>query len=123
MSNALTIKEIPFAGVNLKVIAGHPEHDILFIAKQVADTAGLKNGSHAISRFTKQGGKSETFLKISDLQTNYHEMIDSVVDGWKVKPTSYLFTESQTYNMLLRGHALQSEAFRKWVTEEVSLLS
>lgn len=32
---------------------------------------------------------------------------------------SWLFHESVVYEMLLRGHAPQSEPFRKWVTEEV----
>jgi len=36
-----------------------------------------------------------------------------------VQKTSVLFTESQTYQMLLRGHAPASEPFRKWVTEVV----
>ncbi|WP_376781129.1 BRO-N domain-containing protein [Pantoea septica] len=30
-----------------------------------------------------------------------------------------MFSESVVYSMLLRGHAPQSEPFRKWVTEEV----
>lgn len=102
------------------VIAGHPEHDILFIAKQIADAAGLKNGSHAVSMFAKQGGKSEKFLRVSDLQNAYHNMIDTqLIDYPRVQPHSILLTEPQAYRLLLRGHAPQSEAFRKWVTEEV----
>ncbi|WP_227096631.1 BRO family protein [Aeromonas veronii] len=91
---------------------------MLFIAKQVADATGLKNGSHAISMFAKQGGKDETFLRVSDLQRLSHNMIGRGWDGSKVKSTSYLLTEPQAYRLLLRGHAPQSEAFRKWVTEE-----
>lgn len=30
-----------------------------------------------------------------------------------------MFTESECYQMLLRGRAPQSEPFRKWVSEEV----
>lgn len=32
---------------------------------------------------------------------------------------SWLISETAAYYMLLRGHAPQSEPFRKWVTEEV----
>lgn len=39
--------------------------------------------------------------------------------GKKLRSTTTLFTEAETYQMLLRGHAPQSEPFRKWVTEEV----
>lgn len=120
MANELTIKEIPFAGVNLKVIAGHPEHDILFIAKQVADAAGLKNGSTVISNFAKHGGKAEKFLRVSDLQNAYRNYVGTqLIDYPRVQEKSYLLTEPQAYRLLLRGHAPQSEAFRKWVTEEV----
>lgn len=111
---------MPFAGVNLKVIAGHPEHDILFIAKQVADAAGLKNGSTVISNFAKHGGKAEKFLRVSDLQNDYRNYVDTqLIDYPRVQGKSYLLTEPQAYRLLLRGHAPQSEAFRKWVTEEV----
>lgn len=96
------------------------EHDILFIAKQVADAAGLKNGSQTISLFAKQGGKGEKFLRVSDLQNAYNNIIDTQLIAYpKVQPRSVLLTEPQAYRLLLRGHAPQSEAFRKWVTEEV----
>ncbi|MBP5944886.1 MULTISPECIES: BRO-N domain-containing protein [Pseudomonas] len=39
--------------------------------------------------------------------------------GKKYRITTTLFTEAETYQMLLRGHAPASEPFRKWVTEEV----
>lgn len=39
--------------------------------------------------------------------------------GHTLKNTTVLFTEAEAYQMLLRGHAPQSEPFRKWVTEEV----
>ncbi|WP_081042865.1 BRO family protein [Aeromonas veronii] len=100
-------------------IAGHPEHDILFIAKQVADAAGLKYGSAVVSNFVKYGGKGEKFLRISELQPFYRNPIGSVAANWNAKATSVLMTEPQAYRLLLRGYAPQSEAFRKWVTEEV----
>lgn len=36
-----------------------------------------------------------------------------------VRDTTWLIDEPNTYRVLLRGHAPQSEPFRKWVTEEV----
>lgn len=32
-----------FMGIELDILVGHPEHDILFIATQVARAAGLKD--------------------------------------------------------------------------------
>ncbi len=32
-----------FMGIELDVLVGHPEHDLLFVATQVARAAGLKN--------------------------------------------------------------------------------
>lgn len=40
-------------------------------------------------------------------------------NGRSYKNTTALFTEANTYQMLLRGHAPASEPFRKWVTEVV----
>lgn len=37
----------------------------------------------------------------------------------RLRTTTVIFTESESYQMLLRGSAPQSEPFRKWVTEEV----
>jgi prophage antirepressor-like protein len=116
------VSNIKFAGVNLKVIMGHPEHDLLFVAKQVADAAGLKNSSQVISQFAKRGaGNSEKFLRAEDVYINYIDAAKHLVDntGRALSPITYLMTEPQVYKLLMRGHAPQSEPFRKWVTEEV----
>ncbi|MDR7645953.1 BRO family protein, partial [Klebsiella pneumoniae] len=39
--------------------------------------------------------------------------------GRLMRDTTWLIDEPNTYKVLLRGHAPQSEPFRKWVTEEV----
>lgn len=39
--------------------------------------------------------------------------------GRKLRSNTVIFSESELYQMLLRGHAPQSEPFRKWGTEEV----
>ncbi|HGM9717665.1 TPA: Bro-N domain-containing protein [Proteus mirabilis] len=92
---------------------GHKDFELLFIAKQVADCAGLKNPSHAISSFLKRDLDKKA-IKVSNLQ----ECL-SPIDRQKVRPNMWLMDESTTYRLLLQGHAPQSEPFRKWVTEEV----
>ncbi|GGJ88435.1 BRO-N domain-containing protein [Pseudomonas matsuisoli] len=102
-----------FLGIELDILVGHPEHDILFVATQVARAAGLKNPSHQVSRHAKIAGHRDA-LQAGSIQ---------IVETWEspkgVQKTSWFFTEPATYQMLLRGHAPQSEPFRKWVTEEV----
>lgn len=97
-----------FLGIELDILVGHPEHDILFIATQVARAAGLKNPNNSVHVQSKASGGIRAG-SIPNLGR----------DGQMVKSTSWLFTEPATYQMLLRGHAPQSEPFRKWVTEEV----
>lgn len=109
-----------FAGQPLRVITGYdkvtgnPQHELLFIAKQVVDAAGLKNGSNAISMYAKHGGKSETFLRVGDLMSDYQNLVDTIIDYPTVQRRSYLFTEAQAYTVLLRGHSPASSTFRKW---------
>ncbi|HDS1767886.1 hypothetical protein NPS42_13280 [Pseudomonas putida] len=38
-------------GIELDVLVGHPEHDLLFVATQVARAAGLKDPSASVSVF------------------------------------------------------------------------
>ncbi|WP_150657131.1 hypothetical protein [Pseudomonas fluorescens] len=38
-----------FIGIELDVLVGHPEHDLLFVAFQVATAAGLKNAKASVS--------------------------------------------------------------------------
>jgi len=101
------------------VLIGHPEHDLLFIATQVARAAGLKNpaGSVASYRKTKQG----TGLKLTLGALIQDSCISLPLDdlGRAFRITTAMMTEPETYQMLLRGHAPASEPFRQWVTEEV----
>ena len=94
---------------------GHPEHDLLFIATQVARAAGLKDPSHASSTVAKRLGHTKTFQAGALLGS----MDIPQTLQFNLQKTSWLFTESATYEMLLRGHAPASEPFRKWVTEVV----
>ncbi|MGG2397964.1 Bro-N domain-containing protein [Pseudomonas sp. SH1-B] len=104
-----------FMGIELDVLVGHPEHDLLFIAAQVARAAGLKAGS---DHFKRVAEKYPACRAIEALGANLASMRPSGVHA----PTwhkMFLFPEGTVYQMLLRGHAPASEPFRKWVTEEV----
>lgn len=94
---------------------GHPEHGLLFIATQVARAAGLKNASYASSTTAKRLGHKKTF-QVGALLGSME--IPQTLQ-FNLQKTSWLFTESAAYEMLLRGHAPASEPFRKWVTEVV----
>lgn len=93
---------------------GHPDHELLFVAKQVADAAGLRHGSQNVSDM--RGNANVVLMRVSDMPT---EIQKSLVDYPRIQGRSYLMSEPSVYRMLLRGHAPQSEPFRKWVTEEV----
>ncbi|MFV3378100.1 hypothetical protein ACNE9Y_28675 [Pseudomonas sp. NY11226] len=49
-------------GTELDVLVGHPEHELLFVATQVARAAGLKNPSNAIFSFHRKTGKTPDLL-------------------------------------------------------------
>jgi len=102
-----------FMGIELDILIGHPEHDILFIATQVARAAGLKVPSQQASRHARIVGHQGA------VQLGSIQIVEALESPKGVQKTSWLFTEAATYQMLLRGHAPASEPFRKWVTEVV----
>jgi len=103
-----------FAGAEMDVVIGHPEHELLFVAKQVADAAGLRNGSQSLGKFIEtRVGKT---LRASEMPP---QIMETLVDFPRIQGRSWLMDEPTAYQFLLRGHAPQSEPFRKWVTEEV----
>lgn len=110
-----------FMGIELDVLVGHPEHDLLFVANQVARAAGLKDPKGSVTQRKEAAKALGHGLQIQELKS-------LVEDFTTLKPPaatnnrwglSWLFNESAVYTMLLRGHAPASEPFRKWVTEEV----
>ncbi len=105
-----------FMGIELDVLIGHPEHDILFIATQVARAAGLKDPSNAVHNFRRKGVRGIT-LKALIAENPISVPKDEL--GRALRAPTTMFTEAETYQMLLRGHAPASEPFRKWVTEVV----
>lgn len=105
-----------FAGVEMDVVIGHPEHELLFVGAQVERAAGLSKGEvkEFMKRVTSQGIR---YYELSvGLKTPLY-LTDFV--GRSLHRTAWLMNESTVYKLLLRGHAPQSEPFRKWVTEEV----
>ena len=105
-----------FMGIELDVLVGHPEHELLFVATPVARAAGLKNPAEAInqSRKNHKAGRD-----LAGLIRQERISLPKDIRGHAIRSTTVLFTESEVYDMLLRGHAPASEPFRKWVTEEV----
>ncbi|KMT53538.1 BRO-N domain-containing protein, partial [Pseudomonas fildesensis] len=107
-TTAMQFEKRNFMGIELDVLTGHPEHDLLFVATQVARAAGLKDPHNQVSLAAAKLGA----LRVASIGNLPR-------DGRIVKANSWLFTEASLYQMLLRGHAPASEPFRKWVTEEV----
>ena len=107
-------------GNQLDVLIGHPEHDLVFIGVQVAQVAGLKDPSTSVMSYRQsKAGKLQTWLTLKGLIENSSISVPEDERGRTYRSTMAMLTESQTYQMLLRGHAPASEPFRKWVTEEV----
>lgn len=101
-------------GIELDVLVGHPEHDLLFVATQVARAAGLQRPSQSIAQNGHLRG-SGARIQVSEVESLYK----LCRDGHMIKSNSWLFDEARCYDLLMRGNAPQSEPFRRWVTEEV----
>ncbi|GLH35680.1 hypothetical protein BR1R5_50690 [Pseudomonas sp. BR1R-5] len=108
-------------GIELDVLVGHPEHDLLFMGTQVARCAGLKNPHHAVSNW-RRNLERPTGISLGAALGTYHEMIGFIPkteNGRQYSKITTMLNEGDVYKMLLAGHAPQSAPFRKWVTEEV----
>ena len=105
-------------GIELDVLVGHPEHDLLFVATQVALAAQMKNPKQSVNdlrnlKHDRPGQQLSTLVK-DNLTSPPRDRL-----GRSLRSTSIMFTESEVYSMLLRSKSKQTEPFRKWVTEEV----
>ncbi|AGZ33919.1 MAG: Bro-N domain-containing protein [Pseudomonas sp.] len=103
-------------GIELDVLVGHPEHDLLFVAFQVAEASGLKNAKSSVSniRIAHKLGK-----QLGTLVQDQCISLPIDASGRRLRSNAVLFSEPEVYRMLMTGHAPQSEPFRRWVTEEV----
>lgn len=111
-------------GIELDVLVGHPEHDLLFVATQVCVAAGLKKPSNRIKQFrsTKEGLKGPMLTLgglVPESGINVPEVTTESGIKRALRSSMAMVTESEAYIMLLRGNCPASEPFRKWVTEEV----
>ena len=107
-----------FMGIELDVIVGHPEHDLLFVATQVARAAGLVNAKQVLHKYRQLHGEISWPL---GALVKEKFTIDYPVEstGKKARKNTVMMTEHDLYRWLLRGNSPASEPFRKWVTEEV----
>lgn len=106
-----------FMDIELDILTGHPDHDVLFVATQVAQAAGLKAPSESVKAARRN--LAIPARRLADYSTKTTEGFPVDVRGQRLRGTTVLFTEAEAYQMLLRGHAPQSEPFRQWVTSEV----
>lgn len=109
-----------FMGFELDVLVGHPEQELVFFGVQVANAAGIKDPSGAVMSYRQSRvGREVVRLTLGGLMANSTISPPLDLKGRAMRSTMAMLTEPQAYQMLLRGHAPQSEPFRKWVTEEV----
>lgn len=107
-------------GIELDVLVGHPEHDLLFLATQAAAAAGMPNAKVSVVQYLKR--RAPEAFKLGDLAPTVNEKLTLNLEArpdtrnWRAM---WLMPEHTLYQMLLRGNAKASEPFRKWVTEEV----
>lgn len=104
-------------GIELDVLVGHPEHDLLFVATQVARAAGLKDPGSSIR--TSKRRIPDGSIQLSSLTALSAASLPKEPNGASIRTTTVLMPESTVYDMLLKSKAPQSEPFRRWVTEEV----
>ena len=112
----INVNAMTFAGLKLDVITGHPDHELLFKATQVARAAGLKAAPAPVRQFVQKGTNGKAF-QVKELESKIDNL--SILKDCPRWLAVWLMDEVAVYSMLLRGHAEASKPFRKWVTEEV----
>lgn len=113
----MKVNTTTFAGNTIRTVMGHPEHDLLFVASDIIKMAGLSKAMVSQTATNHGNGKC---LKLCDCETNGLQIVNlnelKTRGKWQEQ---WLFNEALTYLMLLRGNSDKSEAFRKWVADEV----
>lgn len=104
-------------GIELDVLVGHPEHELLFVATQVARAAGLKDPKSSIyhARHKLQEGRAVETL-VEDCSTIGLPLDEN---ARRMRKNTTMFTEAELYGVLLRSKSPLTAPFRQWVTEEV----
>ncbi|TBN49947.1 hypothetical protein EYC95_04265 [Pseudomonas sp. BGI-2] len=80
--------------------SAHPEHDLLFVATQVARAAGLKNPKGSVQYVKSAAGNMQA--KELKVQESCTLEILKAASGRRWAD-SWLFTEGNLYRMLMRG--------------------
>lgn len=114
-------------GIELDVLVGHPEHELLFLGTQVAGAVGLKDPKYATRDYLHRIGavRHKPGLQLKELLVKVGNLPTLTIDECRAAVTyprwrdAWLLTESSVFEMLLRGHAPKSQEFQRWVTEEV----
>ena len=106
-------------GIELDVLVGHPEHDLLFLATQAAYAAGLPQAKDNVTKYIKR--QSPLAFKLGVLVGEDKKVALNIPQRADTRnwTSLWLMPEQSLYTMLLRGNSTLTEPFRKWVTEEV----
>lgn len=105
-------------GIELDVLVGHPEHDLLFVATQVARAAGLKNPSSSVSMFRTANAALTGAVQFHSLSPVYNQIEDRP-SSQVLQSNSWLAAEGWVCRMLMRGDSKAAESFRSWIADEV----
>ncbi|MDU7524743.1 MAG: BRO family protein [Roseomonas mucosa] len=108
-------------GIELDVLVGHPEHELLFVATQVARAAGLKDPTSSVakSRYRQRIGQQLKEI-LSGFETEQWPVFPIVgANRQGLRKDVVILKESEVYDFLIHSRAPQTLPFRKWVTEEV----
>jgi Prophage antirepressor len=106
-----------FMGIELDVLTGHPDHDLLFVANQVARAAGLKDPKSSVQLVKMAHGN----VQAKDLKVEDSSLLEvlKAAGGGRRWADSWMFTEANVYRMLMRANTDKALAFQKWLSEEV----
>lgn len=114
-------------GIELDVLVGHPEHELLFLGAQVAGALGLKGPTYVTRDSLHRIGavRNKPGLQLKELLVRVGSLPTLTVEECRAAVTyprwrdAWLLSESSVFEMLLRGHAPKSQEFRRLVTEQV----
>ncbi|KKJ95010.1 hypothetical protein PK34_16070 [Stutzerimonas stutzeri] len=79
------------------MLIGHPEHDLLFIATQVARAAGLKDPAHAVSAYRKTKQGAGLRLTLAGLLSDSDISLPDDGLGRVIRSNTAMMTEPETY--------------------------
>ncbi|MCY9849148.1 BRO-N domain-containing protein [Pectobacterium jejuense] len=117
MSNTIKVTKMNFAGLQLDVITGHPEYELLFVATQVVIALGYANPKSTLTNSCVRF--KDHIVTHSGVQKFSTSVCLKGSDGRTLRQDARMLTEPQLYQLLMRSYTPQGEPFRKWVTEEV----